>query len=275
MTGILPFNMPQSFIIFWPGESYKLQWDGDGVTLPGGKDVVTDEKLYRFVSAKDRNGNFVPGTLVLKRIMGFDEKKGEPFVAFEPKTWLEGVFGVDGMSGPCTNMAKRGLRIVNSVDDLSDAMRSLCQEEWEAAQEQSDLEAVAQELGRRARYERDGRQAPPLPAVSENRLLEISHRLAERNVKKQRTVVSTDALKAVLAGQGLPSAMAPPTPAPAGISPELAERIKTLIATAEESKVDISTSELAMLERGDLLAIEGVLARIRAAMPGQAMAATK
>lgn len=267
MRGILPFSRPQSFIVYWPGEEQKLSWDGEHVTLPGAGIVVADDKLHRFASARRADGSFIPGSLTLTIIKGYNESKGEHFVAFDPQAWLEGAFGKeDGSSGPYSGMWNRGLRVVEDVGDITAEMEAECREAWEASQENTDQILIRQELKRRDRYIAAGGEAPPLRPESEAELIAAKRRLDERAEKKKRSAINSDDLRSTLSGRAATQSAPASTAAPTA---ELKGSVAALLDAAKRAGVEVSPEEIVDLASGDVAAQAALFDRIDKAMTGQ------
>lgn len=265
MKSPLPYARPKMFIIVWIGEPQVVAWDGEGIRLPGDGAVISDAKTHRFLSAQDAQGQWLPGTTVLKAEDRFNEKTGNIDRVFDPEAWCRGAFGDETQTGPAYGMTQRGLRILSDVSDITAELLAECREEWENAQDSLDQDRIQAELRRRKGYEKDGKEAPPLTAKAEVELQQAMNRQQTRNARKNRSAISTSDLTATLAGQAVaqPAAAVAPAPTPRPQITEAARRsIEAVLKTAENAGIALSAKERAAIEGGDRMAINELLERI-------------
>ncbi len=154
-------NRPSEFIAVWPGDDNPSPcYGGEVVVLPATDEVaVAGQGRFRFGSAKDRNGNLIPGTVQLRDITRVNDK-GAVEKVFDAAVWCEGIYDLN------KKLLERGFSVVTSVDEI-DAAKAAGRPKWIKARVQEMDALVRKEQERRATYKAKG-QEPPMLSIEDN-----------------------------------------------------------------------------------------------------------
>lgn len=199
----------QAYILVWPGDKPERipGWGGESVLMPpcnevavayNEKDKTTWNSPYRFDSARGRDGQFIPGTVVLKDVIVPNPATGGLDVLLNAREWCEGV--------EQNNKAlfDRGFTIVMDPDQVEDAMKD-GRPKWELAQERAWEDTIREELARQKKFEE--KHGQPAPASSsDGAVKEAIAGLAALRARKAQNATSKADLIAALGG---PQAEAP------------------------------------------------------------------
>lgn len=177
----------QSFILVWAGNERRgLSWDGEVVFIPC-RDEVFDQR-YRFQSAKDGDGKYIPGTVVVSDVTARDPETGLMKHIVNARTFLEQTQ---------INSAKlfaSGLIAVNDVEDIPEAM-AISEKRWARTLESADLRVMQEEAQRISEHHKQGL---PVPPMSEKRAVEVRDAMARQSERNRLRTGQTRVLEADL-----------------------------------------------------------------------------
>lgn len=184
-----------SFIMVWCGdEKEQVGFDGEVFNLPPIDGVATlgPGTGYKFESARDRAGDYVPGTLrVSDRHAVIDGNRVKVFDADMFVKWTETIR---------TDLLDRGMLIVDLPEEVEEAKvegRPL----WEKSQDTRARSVLEAELFRRRRWEEKG--TPPPPSSSEHLVAWAIKHLNERG--SALSMIQTDQIIGALSkGSSMP-----------------------------------------------------------------------
>jgi hypothetical protein len=241
-------NQDQAFILVWEGnEQRAISWNGEQVLIPR-RDEVLDER-HRFQSAKDRNGKYFPGTVIVKDDFRRNAE-GERVQVVNARTMIE---------QNQKNRAKLfayGLMVVTSIDDIPKA-REESAKRWEKCQESADMRVLQEETQRIAQHEKTGSAVPP---TTPERAEEIRGAMARQNERNrlrngQSRALSSD-LKKLLDGTTIESA---PPSIEQIMTPDIPDSGEDLIHESAVLGVVLSEAEIAGLKAGDAKVMNAVV----------------
>lgn len=269
MASPLPFDRPNRFILVWPGERREAPiYGGQQIMFPSRDEIAvpydknreeTHGSPFRYGAAKDRQGNPIPGTIVLQDSIERDLTNQNVVRTFDAQNWIRGLHGI------MPRLFERGLTAVTEPEDVPAAMEAGIQK-WIAAEIDSWHEEVATESARRAKYEQKNQVPPPLQPAEERSLRRAVEGLKSASAMRPVSSVSNDDLIEAQGGKrGLklasPAKPAPPInevePTPEK-EPDKRVIAEGLFKTAEENNVTLSKGQLKGLLTADLAVMQEV-----------------
>lgn len=243
----LPFEKPQEYIAVWPGDDHvMLKTFGDEFLCPNRHTVaVAGQGRYKFGSAKDRNGNPIPGTLLLRSRRERDDVTGGYENRFDARAACEHLY---------TNrpLLERGFSVVMDVDDV-EAARTAGRVKWEEAQIKAWEETLRLDLEEKAYYEKKGQ---PQPTTSNSKAVrEAMEGLARVNRTRGGNVSREDVMAVLGGGTGqAPKPEATPALPPSAFRPEPSEADIALAASDLFSQLSEAGINLTKAQMAGLLA---------------------
>jgi hypothetical protein len=246
-----------SFILVWPGdEREQVSFDGEVFYVPPGDEIAETRESrpdspYKFESARDRQGDLIPGTVrVSDRHAMIEGNRVKVFDADMFVKWIEGIR---------PDMMDRGLMVVDLPEEVEEA-KAEGRPLYEASQDQKARNILEIELFRRKKWEDKGTPAPP--SSSEHLVAWAIRHMNERGTALS-TIPTDDILGALSTGARRPQdvrtskkAVATPKDAVAPLDG------KTLFGRASELGLNLKKDELAGLLSNDVEVLETVHDRI-------------
>lgn len=269
------------YIAVWPGDDYvTLCYDGQPITLPPRNvvaDATTKGSKFRFGPAKTAEGKPIPGTVLLETDINPDPTTRGLRTEFDATAWVDGLMGVNGMSGVGGAFEKRGFTVVDDAEDVPAAHRD-GRVKWEAVERERCLAVLDQETVRRKAMSDRGQRYIAGPNDAKVRAAHAA--LMAMSVKAEEVSLSDDELMSAQGILARPAARfeAPIFPPAASVLPvesPLQIQADKLFDECERKGVYLTRPDLAGLVKLDPAVIKSIEAKLAAKLEEKLLEKTK
>lgn len=270
------------YIAVWPGDdSVSPCYDGQPITLPP-RNVIADPKApgskYRFGPARDHDGKAIPGTVLLETDIRPNPQTGGVRTEFDAEAWVDGLLGVNGMTGTGAALQRRGFTVVDDADDVPAAMRA-GRPMWEGVERDRCFAILDEEAARRKSFADKNQRYVAGPHEAKFRAAHAT--LLAMNAQAEGAAISDDELLSV---RGMPSqarreVVFPPaasvSPVVAALESPLQIQADKLFDECERKGVYLTRPDLAGLVKLDPVVIKSIEAKLAAKLEEKLLEKTK